>query len=217
MASNDTFNKEKKPPRQRGYKIRKTIDVNGRPSYDKVPRSGYASAFLRLFCLFLAILVLYNVVTGAGYSGYRNAIAVLYAGTESVGSLVETASTGIKTIAEVIGPLFLRMNNFFFNHEKGNEQLTTKDDTGEFAGVLRGRLQYIYTKDGYRVVTVDLMEGEFFGFAVSGDTVVYESNHPAFAVGDKVRARWTFRWILINETTGVKWKGASQDRYFETE
>ena len=99
--------RDSKPKSIRGYKIKKKVWTNPDGkfiSYERVPRSGYGSAFFSLFTLFLAILVLFNVVTGAGYDSYKGVVNFLYASTETVGTVVNYAMNSLEAFSQFVDP-----------------------------------------------------------------------------------------------------------------
>lgn len=91
----DYEKKTKKPPALRGSR-RVHDKQTGEWSY--APRSGFASGFLQLFSLFLVIIVLWNVASGAGYGTYKTAVGFLYGFTNSVGAVVQSTSSSVMAI-----------------------------------------------------------------------------------------------------------------------
>lgn len=210
--------KPQKPPRQRGYKIKKvTTEHYGRKStsYEKVPRSGYGSAFLRLFCLFLAIIVLYNVVTEAGYTGYRNAVDSLFVTTETIGSLVIAFSAAIQSVVGLAEPIVAWLADFF-RTDTWRDDMMFKPENGEFEGMpnefvgvpMMNEKRY-FTVDDYEIVVVRTLKqsSAVFNNWVVDKYLVYSSNHPSFNVGDEVEEKWLIRFKLKNITNGAVLKG----------
>lgn len=207
----DYEKKTKKPPALRGSR-RVHDKQTGEWSY--APRSGFASGFLQLFSLFLMIVVLWNVVSGAGYTTYKSAVGFLYATTESIGSSTQALLTGLMSFASLFNPLITGVYDLLFNHAKANEALNTDIQGGYFDGVRIYNCKYTYTDSQYTVVCVDLITGSFMGYETTGRRVVYESNHPYFKVGDEVKTRWFFGYRLINVKSNYKWRGLKEFRQF---
>ena len=179
MSKNTTPKAPKKPPRQRGYKIQKSFDPKGNVSFDKVPRSGYGTAFLRLFTLFLAILVLLNILLGTGYTGYRMAVHGLYSVTETLGELTSSA-------LQYIGGTIT-----------GSGKAEYEDEI-EIGGTTINAMNvlHVYTKDDIEI-KLYICADEYNSQGVNVFRV-YESNHSDFNINDEISVNWFFGWTLKN-------------------
>lgn len=133
-------NQPKRPRSVRGYKTKKIVTEHyGRKdvSWERVPRSGYGSAFFSLFTVFLAILVLFNVATGSGYETYTDTVNFLYASTETVGSVVNFAMNSLAAVSHFLDP-----ESFIARNPYGI------DDYGCFYVKVRRNFEY---RDFYKV------------------------------------------------------------------
>lgn len=132
--------RDPKPKRMRGYKIKKEVWTNPYGKfihYERVPRSGFGSAFISLFTVFLAILVLFNVATGSGYETYKDTVNFLYASTETVGSVVNFAMNSLVAVSHFLDP-----ESFIARNPYGS------DDDGCFYVKVRRNFEY---RDFYKV------------------------------------------------------------------
>ena len=171
--------RDPKPKSDRGYKIKKQVFTNPDGkfiSYERVPRSGYGSAFFSLFTLFLAILVLFNIVTGSGYAGYKAAVGDLYIVTEAVGNFVGAIADGFNILNKTV-----------------TDSLTDIYVDGEKIEVLDNLV--ILTRDDIKIVCCTPKSSVIHA---TTEFIVFESNHPDYKIGDNVGITWWFGWTLSN-------------------
>lgn len=183
MGDGKPSNKQPKQPKRpksvRGFKTKKIVTEHyGRKdvSFERVPRSGYGSAFFSLFTLFLAILVLFNIVTGSGYSGYKTAVGNLYILTESVGNFVGAIVDGFNILNKTV-----------------TDSLTDIYIDGEKIEVLDNLV--ILTRDDIKIVCCTPKSSVIHA---TTEFIVFESNHPDYKIGDNVGITWWFGWTLSN-------------------
>lgn len=62
--------------------------------------------FFRMFSMFLVCLVLFTVVSGAGYESYQSAVNVLYETTEVVGAAGAIVARGLVKVTGVLDDLY---------------------------------------------------------------------------------------------------------------
>lgn len=192
----DYEKKTKKPPALRGSR-RVHDKQTGEWSY--APRSGFASGFLQLFSLFLMIVVLWNVATGAGYSSYKTAVAFLYGATEAIGSVVRSVADGVSGA---------------FDEVSGFKEMLERSETGR----VEYRITAVGNLSGKILLSTcrKLSKGDLEVIVATGKPVdtgkmykesfqyVVKSNSDDFSVGDVIEIRWFFGSTLVNKTTGKK-------------
>ena len=212
-------NQPKRPRSVRGYKTKKIVTEHyGRKdvSWERVPRSGYGSAFFSLFTLFLVVLVLFNVVTDAGYDGYKVAVTGLYGITEAFGSVVRYVAT---TSMDILG---------IGNNEFGSGGAPSVEDDGAFYVAVKRLGAY---RDYYKII----LNNEIASDAPDRWFTVVESNYSRVDIGDiffvspslirgntviaykngVIEEQELFRWPYAAYGTGHKIKYVSYEEYLE--
>ena len=211
MAENE--NKPKKPHSVRGkhrvLRQKSWTDKKGKlhtkSSWEYEPRSGYGSAFLSTFTLFLAIVVVFNIVMGTGYKGYKQAVRGLYATTETVGGVVQKAAEGIGFVFDLFTGNDDFVNDQFVWEEYGKVKLYT----GETVDVLRTLKCFEDTSFNTLVLTAQFYRDSNFLFIPTRELVyvVLWSNLDDFEYGDVCTSGWFFGDWLKNERNNIEWRG----------